>query len=679
MKKRIQFLTMVLFLFGLMAVLSACDHTPKPGDRFKEYVALWKKQDFSKMYTYLTAATKKRISKSDFTSRYKAIYSGINANHLKVTFNNPKNTPKPDKNGNIHYNFKVQMDTQAGPVSFKEQAALKKESVSKKNNWYVNWTPAMIFPGMQTGDKVRIDTTPSTRGQIFDRNHKGLAINGVAAQIGIEPGKLNNKNAQTTKALAKLLNVPTSFVDAQLKQSWVKADSFVPIKTIDATNTKLIKETTQLPGVLEEDTKARVYPCKEACAHLTGYVGPITADQLKKLKDKGYDSQSVIGRSGLEQVLENQLRGIDGAKLYIVKKDGTTGKTIAEKKAKNGQDVQLTIDSDVQKSLYSQMKGNKGAASAINPVTGDVLGLVSTPSYDPNKFVLGMTNSEYQKLNTNPDKPLLNRFSATFTSGSIFKPITAAVALDKGTITPQTSIAINGLKWQKDKSWGDFYVTRLDGLPQVNLQNALVYSDNVFFAQTALKVGGKAFENFAKKIGFGEALPIKFPMEKSVITNGGNLETSDTLLANTGYGQGQNNVNPLFMDLYYSAFVNNGSMIKPHLIMQSNQKPSYWKAHVMTSKTANIIKNDLIQVVQKPYGTAHDTQVSGLSMAAKTGTAEFKEKQNTTGKEDGWVVAFNTDQPKFLVSIMIQDVQKKRGSHYVEPMIKNVFRKYFNK
>ena len=123
------------------------------------------------------------------------------------------------------------------------------------------------------------------------------------------------------------------------------------------------------------------------------------------------------------------------------------------------------------------------------------------------------------------------------------------------------------MKWQKDKSWGDYYVTRLDSAPTLDLQEALVRSDNIFFARTAVKIGEKPFISHTKKMGFGDSVPIEYPIEKSILTNGGNLAKNEILLANTGYGQGENNVNPLFLSLIYSSFVNDGNMINPHLML----------------------------------------------------------------------------------------------------------------
>ena len=146
MKKYMKLLMTAVFLMGLISILSACDHTPKPQDRFQDYVSLWKKQDFSKMYPYLSKDAKQNISEKKFVSRYKDIYGGIETRDLKVTFNKPKDDPKPDKNGNVQFNFKVSMKTLAGPITFNEKATMKKEKTKDKQNWYIDWTPAMIFP-----------------------------------------------------------------------------------------------------------------------------------------------------------------------------------------------------------------------------------------------------------------------------------------------------------------------------------------------------------------------------------------------------------------------------------------------------------------------------------------------------------------------------------------------------
>lgn len=659
----------VLFVSALIVLAGCGNNQPTAESRFQSYVKAWQNRNFTAMYGFLSESSRKSISKPAFVARYQRIYDGITAGKMTAS------VKKADQNKKNSVPFKVTLATVAGPVSFSQSVQMTQEKRNNQQNWYVNWQPSLILPGMKTGDKVRVDTAPSKRGEILDRNGKPLAMDGTAASIGVVPGQLGTGSgrSQTISRLSQVLGVTNQQISDALAASWVKVDSFVPIRTVDATNLSLIRQATTLPGVVKTNVGSRVYPDGQASGHLTGYVGPITADLLKKYPNAGYSDTSVIGRAGLEQLFENQLRQHDGATIVLLNSSGAQKGIIARTAPKNGQNVQLTIDQTVQDALFQEMKSNSGTAAAINPKTGDILGLVSAPSYDPNSFALGISSSAYTKLNNDPMKPLQNRFTAASAPGSVFKPVTAAIALDHQAINPAQSVAINGLKWQNDKSWGNFYVTRLDSAPSVNLEQALYLSDNIYFAQTALKIGGSTFAADAKKFGFGEPLPIPYPMQPSTISNSGNLNDS-LLLANSGYGQGQVSVNPLHLSLVYSAFVNDGSMIKPRLI-KTSAPPVIWKKNVMSAATAQLLNKDLIQVVNNPAGTAHDAQINGLSLAGKTGTPEFKMKQGQSGRENGWFVAYNTDNPRLLVTMVVENTQNQGGSHSVTPKVRNVFQK----
>ncbi|RYM02878.1 penicillin-binding transpeptidase domain-containing protein [Sporolactobacillus sp. THM7-7] len=671
--KRLRSYSVCVFLILLtVTLLAGCggqDTTPE--DRFQSYVNAWKNQNFSKMYGYLSKKSQKAISKSDFIARYERIYDGIEAGKLSV------HAKKTDENKEGTVPFKATLPTVAGPARFSESVHLTKETRGDKENWYIDWKPSLILPKMTGEDKVSVETLPSERGEILDRNGRPLAMNGTASRIDVIPGKLGSgdKRARTIAQIAERLGVTKQQINDALSASWVKDDSLVPIKTIDASRTDLVSEVTQLPGVVKTDVDSRVYPDKEASAHLTGYVGPITAELLKKHPNEGYNDQSEIGRTGLEQIFEKQLRRQDGAVIHIVDPTGAEKSVVAQKEPKDGQDVQLTIDRRVQDALYNELKKEAGTGVAIDPKTGDVLGLVSAPSYNPNDFVFGLSSGDYNKLSKDPKKPLLNRFTAASAPGSTFKPVTAAIALNRSAIDPGKEVPINGKKWQANKSWGDYYVTRLDSAPKVDMEKALYLSDNIYFAQTALKIGGDHFAADSKKFGFGEALPIPYPVQKSSLSRSGKLNES-TLLANSGYGQGQVQVNPLHLSLIYSAFVNDGSIIKPRLV-KTDAAPEFWKKQAMSKETAQLISKDLVQVIENPAGTARNARISGVTLAGKTGTPEFKNKQGGSGRENGWFVAYNTKNPKLMVTMVVENTQDRGGSHAVTSKVKNVFQKIF--
>lgn len=657
----------VLLVSALLMLAGCGSRQPTAESRFQAYVKAWQSKNFTAMYGFLSKSSQKTISKSAFVVRYQKIYNGISAGKMTAA------VQKTDQKKKNAVSFKAALATLAGPVSFSQSVQMTQETRNNRQNWYVDWQPSLILPGLKTGDTVNVETVPSKRGEILDRNGQPLAIDGSAASIGVVPGQLGTGSgkAQTISRLAQILGVSVQQINDAMAASWVQADSFVPIKTIGAGNVSLIRQATSLPGVVRTNVESRIYPDGPASGHLTGYVSQITAELLKKNPNAGYSDTSVIGITGLEQLFENQLRQHDGATIARLNKSGKQTGIIAKTAPKNGRNIQLTIDQNVQDALYQEMKNSAGSAVAINPKTGDILGLVSTPSYDPNSFALGISAADYAKLSNDPMKPLENRFASASAPGSVFKPVTAAIALDRKAINPAQSVAINGLKWQDSKSWGDFYVTRLDSSPSVNLEQALYLSDNIYFAQTALKIGGQTFAADAKKFGFGETLPVPYPMQPSTLSSSGNLNDS-LLLANSGYGQGEVSVNPLHLSLIYSAFVNDGSIIKPRLI-KTDAPAEMWKKNVMSPATARLLNQDLIQVVSNPAGTAHDAQINGLTLAGKTGTPEFKMKQNQAGRENGWFVAYNTDNPRLLVTMAVENTQNQGGSHAVTPKVKNIF------
>jgi penicillin-binding protein len=665
----------VIFLLLLTIVaLSACSETPSASDRFSQYIKLWNDQKFSEMYDMLTTNTKETISKDEFVSRYKDIYDGISAKNLKVTFKEPSEEEQKKEKEEVVYPFSLTMDTIAGEVSFEQDVQLKQEEGEDGENWFITWSTSMIFPQLDEGEEVKVSSKSPVRGQIFDQNDNGLAVNGVAHEIGIVPAKLPENRDEVLSKISSLLEIDIAEIEAKLNQSWVRPEDFVPIKMIDPANTELLKQLVAIPSVLKKDANSRVYPLGEAAAHLIGYIGSITAEQLEELKDKGYSSNSIIGKVGLEQVYEERLKGEIGYKIFV---DGTD-KMIAEKEPVNGEDIRITINSELQKSLYEQLKGEPGTAVALHPITGETLAMVSSPSYNPNEFIYGLSKEKYDSLINDPLNPLMARFNKTFSPGSSIKPLTAAIGLESGSLKPGDTKVIKGKTWQKDSSWGNYFVTRVsDDVENVNLENALIYSDNIFFAQLALDIGGEVLSNGHKMFGFEEEIDFPFPNNKSTISTNG--LKNEQLLADSGYGQGQLQMSPFHLAATYTTFVNDGNMIKPYLEIQHEAKATVWKEHIVTSEHADLLLKNLEQVVQNPNGTAYDPYVEGQQLAGKTGTAELKQsKEDETGKENGWFVAVNTNDPKLLIAMMIEDVKDKGGSHHVVPKVKQVFADYLS-
>lgn len=622
------------------------------------------------MYEQLSLHTKKTITKEEFISRYQNIYGGIEAKALAVEpmYNGDV---MPGEDGQINFHYRLKMETFVEPISFTGKATLIKETQNDLEDWYIHWNPSFIFPDMKEGDKVRANTVYPRRGEITDRAGRPLATERVVVDIGIRPGEWGQTSQAGKIEVSKLLQIPLADLISKVEAT-SKSVKFIRIATLPEDDAR-IERLEKTNGLHLQKKKVRYYPYKEAAAHLVGYVGAINQEEYEKRKDQGYQPSDVIGKSGLEQIYEAQLRGSAGGRIVITDADGTVKKTVAERFVKHGQPLALTIDVKVQQTIYNELKNEAGTAAAISPKTGEILALTNSPSFDPNAFVLGMSATEWKQINENPQKPLLNRFARGFAPGSTFKPITAAIGLESGAITPEDSIHVRGLHWQKDSSWGGYEVMRVSdyGGP-VNLEKALVYSDNIYFAKAALSMGEEQFVKKSELLGFHEALPIPYPLDKSKLYNEG--FKNEIQLADSGYGQGEVTMTPLHLALVYSAFVNDGNIVYPSLL-QADKKDTYWKTNVIPADVASDVKQHLIQVMEDPRGTGRGARAPGIRMAGKTGTAELKQKKGELGKEYGWYAVFNVDDPRLLVTMMVEDVRGRGGSHVLDARIKRIFTK----
>ena len=644
----------------------------KPEDVLQTFASYINDKKYEDMYSLLSSKSKANISEEDFIKRNKNIYEGIEAENFSVDIQSIENENKLAK-----VTYKNSMDTMSGHVDFTNTVTLE---LNEEKEYKIDWTSNLIFPKLNTEDKVRVKTIEAKRGSILDRNGEYLATNGVASKIGLVPGKMSDNREEDIAKIAELLNMTSDGINSELSASYVKADTFVPLKTVGKNEMELKNKLLEIKGIKIIDADERIYPQGVSTSQLVGYIQPINAEELKEKAKDGYTSSSKIGKYGLERAYESTLRAVNGSEIYIEDANGNKKTSIAKQEQKDGQDVKLTIDSKLQQTVYEQFKDDKSAVVVMNPKTGEVLALASCPSFDSNDFSLGMTTADYKNLTENPDNLLYNRYLATYAPGSSFKPIIGAIGLTTGAFSADDDFGRSGTKWQNDSSWGDFYITTLSTYNgPANLKNALIHSDNIYFAKAALKIGGKNLINSLKNIGFGQQIEFPQTISKSSYSNSESF-TNETQLANSGYGQGEVLVNPIHMAMMYSAFVNEGNMIMPYLEYKENassQTAKYYKENAFSKEAANEVRDGLIQVVENPSGTAHSAKIEGKTIAGKTGTAEIKQsKDDTEGTEIGWFNAFNvgeSDESLLLVVSMVENVKGKGGSHYLLPKVRAIY------
>lgn len=654
----------ILLAAGVFLFLRLRSRQTSPSDILKTYFSCVVSQDYEKMYQLSDTGD---VSKKDFISRNQNIYEGIGCSDIDVKI-------RSTDNNSVSYS--VTLTTLAGEINYDNTTTFTHDS---DKGTVLVWDDSMIFPDLTSSDKVRIYTDEAKRGQILDRNNVVLAGAGSAYSVGLVPGKMSEDPSSDLETLSGLLDMTTDDINSQLSQNWVTDDSFVPLKTIATSDEELRSQLLAVSGVMLSTVEVRSYPYGDAAAHLIGYVSSVTAEDLEEHSGEGYSSDSVIGRSGLESLYEKELRGQSGYTIVIEDENGAQKSVLAYQNKTDGEDIRLTVDISLQQSLYDQFQEDEGCSVAMNPYTGEVLALVSTPSYDTNQFILGLTTDQWNALNDDESQPLYNRFRQTFAPGSTLKPFTAAIGLADGTIDPNKDYGSNGTSWQKDASWGDYYITTLQDYAPGTLENALIYSDNIFFAKAALNLGADKFAAGLDKFGFNDVVPFEIKMSQSQYDNDGEI-TDEIQLADSGYGQGQVLANPLHLAVMYSAFSNNGSMIQPYLIYKDQPEATVWIENAISSENTSILTEDLKAVVNNPAGSGYAAHRNDMELAGKTGTAELKAEQGTTGQEIGWFSVFTTDpntsKPVLLVS-MVEHVEDKGGSTYVVKRDASVLDSYF--
>ena len=667
MKKIIIIISVIVFL-SILAVggfYIYSSNTTKPENILNEYISKINEAKYNEMYEMISDRSKGQITEEDFVKRNKNIYEGIDMSNLKIDI---KNIEK-ESSKKYAITYITSMNVSGQNISFENRSNIIKED----NKLKIDWSSNMIFPNLNGTDKVKVSTSKAIRGKILDRNGKELATNGKISSVGIVPGKLGENKTESINKIAELLNLSSETIENKLKASWVKDESFVPIKNVSMDENDLKEKLLQIKGVMISSTNGRIYPLGEATAHLTGYIQSITKEELEKNPE--YSSTSLIGKTGLEKRYEKELKGKDGIEIYITDSEGNKKNTIIKKEKVDGENIKITIDSIIQNNLYKELKNDEGLFVVMNHKTGEIIALVSTPSYNVNKMALGVSSEEWKELQENEKTPLLARYTQKYCPGSTFKPITGAIGLSTNSLKTTDTFSYSGKSWQKDKSWGDYNITTLTAYSgEKNLKNALIHSDNIYFAQATLQIGKDNFINGLKKLKFGEDIDFELNLSKSQFSNSDTIN-SETLLADSGYGQGQILVNPIHMASIYSSFANNGNMVKPYLEYKENKETEYLAKEVFTKDAVQEIKNDLIQVVENPEGTAKDMKINGVTIAGKTGTAELKVSKDSEGDTIGWFDCFTVDDSNmpYVIVGMVEKANKNGGSHYVIPMIRRLF------
>ncbi len=509
------------------------------------------------------------------------------------------------------------------------------------------------------GNRIQIRVIHAPRGVIYDRNGKILAANTAAFRL-FDPGIKKARLITREEALElEVNNDPRS-------------------------------------QGLEVDN-VRTYPKGEKLAHVIGYVGEITEDQLKDPNFKNYKLGDRVGKSGIEEYYESYLRGIDGGEVIEVDSKGRKVRSLRTNAPIPGQSIYLTIDSDLQDKIYQQMSDALtkygsccGAAVAVDPSSGQVLALISRPSFDPNILSVGIDEDAISAIFTGSDSPTLNRaISGTYPPGSTFKIVTSLAELSSGKVSPDTTFEDTGVMYLGSFKFSNWYFNeygKTEG--PVDLLKAIQRSNDTYFYQVSRIIGEQAIIDMARKLHMGGKLNIDIPGEVIGLipddgwkrkTFGEGWYPGDTL--HMAIGQGFVLATPLQILGITSFMAEHGELFRPQLIYKITSDNVVIKDFKKETLVANLLSKDKIDLVSKGLqmvpqngGTAWPFFSFPIATAGKTGTAEYGNPKNRT---HAWYTSYApADNPKIAMTVLIEGGGE--GSNVSAPIAKEVYRWFFS-
>ena len=523
---------------------------------------------------------------------------------------------------------------------------------------------------LATKNRTTLDPVVSPRGLIYDRNGRTLVTNVATFVVKLRPADLPiEQRPVVVDRLAALLNTTAADINATIDGNPGSTFDLVRIASdVDVNTARLISESgTDLPGVEVAVEARRQYTDGPLMSQLLGYTGPVSGDQLKTLKQDGYLPDDVLGKAGLEAQYETELRGTYGTE--AVERDGSGRRlqvlqTVTEPRP--GDSLTLTIDTkdqqDAQKAMRWAMKTvgiKRGVVIAMNPQTGEILALVSLPTYDNNVFARGISNDAFTKLLNNPDKPLTNHaIQAHYPPGSTYKLVAGTGALADKKITDKTKIQTRGYLTLGSTR---FYDWNHIGFGACNIYCGFGHSSDTFFFQMAGKLGIDRLAYWAKQYGFGQPTGIDLPGEVSGIVPsnqwkqdalGDKIFPGETYQA--GIGQGYDVVTPIQLINAYAALANGGTLYKPQLVhdivgpdgaVVRPFKPEVIRKMNVSPSVLRIMRNAARNTVLLRH--TYNLVELPVKVAGKSGTAEFGTR-DSKGRLPfhSWFVGFVPGDPK---------------------------------
>lgn len=539
-------------------------------------------------------------------------------------------------------------------------------------------------------NKIKALPILAPRGKILDRDGRTIVDNHSSYSLILSRENLKPEHLKT---IAEGLNLDYSDLVARIKRFERTRPKYEPVIIKEELTpgelafVEAYRSLDNFPDLELIHAQRRLYPKAGLAAHVIGYVGEVSEAELNTLEFARYRPGDVIGKSGIERYYNNRLMGVDGQRRVVVDNRGRERQGIGMEDATPGQDLQLTLDLDLQAVAELAMDGRQGAVVALDPRNGEVLAMVSRPSYDPNRFAGRIRSRDWKEIIEDPQRPLLNRaIQAQLAPGSTFKPIEALAGLETGEVDSAYSVYCNG----GATYYGRYFKCHLrGGHGRVDLYKALVQSCDVYFYNLGNKLGIDKLAEYAEMAGFGKATGIDLPHEASglVPSSRWKLRTyrdkwyaGETI--SVSIGQGALTVTPLQLASAIGGLAEGGVWQTPHMVKNQETKTG--------PRTARIDVSHAVEIVNGMYGVVNDggtgvrAQLPGIEVCGKTGTAQLvsnealrSSKVEETLKDNAWFVGFAPRQnPELVVVALFEHAEHGPNA---APIVRDVIKAYFDK
>jgi penicillin-binding protein 2 len=553
--------------------------------------------------------------------------------------------------------------------------------------WNLQVVRARHFRDLAENNRSRLVTLAAPRGALLDRKGEVLVGNRPAFNVLLTADHVDDLD-RVVRRLARTLGMGEASIRERLarRQPYrpvvVKADaSLAEVAALEA-------RRLELPEASVEVVPLRSYPLASAAAHALGRVGEVTERQLEVPEFEGVAPGSLVGQAGVESRYNRDLMGKDGYRRVIVSR-GLEVQEAERQAPEDGPSLTLSLDASLQAAVEKAFAGRAGSAVALDPETGEILAMTSTPAYDPNEFTMGVEPSLWASLSGDPETPLMNRvIQGVYAPGSTFKIVTATAALEEGVITPQTTFYCPGYL----AVYGTvFRCASKGGHGVVDLHRAIAQSCNVFFYQVGIRLEIGRIAAWAKRMGLGAPTGVDLPYEATGLMPSPEWKlrvfktpwyAGETV--SVAIGQGQVSATPLQMARLAAIIANGGRLVQPHLVRSAGGRPvpaEPPKPLGIRPETIELVKEGMRAVVAG--GTGWRARLSTVEVCGKTGSAQVvaKSRLERTPHEEallphGWFLAFApADHPKIALAVLVE--HGGSGGESAAPVARAILAHYF--